>query len=227
MAERPRATLNCLLVRNSQWPAAKPRLSRSRRRCCSRPMPAAFSRWRRAPRTRRCTGSSRSSAASFRWRASTCRRGSPAPCAPIASRSPSTATSKACSMAAPSRSPAAAAPGSTSASARSTASFTTSAIATASRPMRTACWPAGSTACASAARSSARACSTARATPRRSRWCISWRGCKAGGFTLLDTQFVTDHLKTFGAVEVSRERYHKLLEAALIGEADFAALSRP
>ena len=47
---------------------------------------------------------------------------------------------------------------------------------------------------------------------------------KAGGFNLLDTQFVTDHLKTFGATEVSRRQYHKLLEAALIGEADFAAL---
>ena len=49
---------------------------------------------------------------------------------------------------------------------------------------------------------------------------------RAGGFTLLDTQFVTDHLKTFGAVEVSRRQYHKLLEASLVGEADFAALSR-
>ena len=48
----------------------------------------------------------------------------------------------------------------------------------------------------------------------------------AGGFTLLDTQFVTDHLKTFGAAEVSRRQYHKLLEASLVGEADFAALSR-
>jgi len=47
---------------------------------------------------------------------------------------------------------------------------------------------------------------------------------KAGGFTLLDTQFVTDHLKLFGATEVTRRQYHKLLEAALIGEADFAAL---
>jgi leucyl/phenylalanyl-tRNA--protein transferase len=46
----------------------------------------------------------------------------------------------------------------------------------------------------------------------------------AGGFRLLDTQFVTDHLKTFGAVEVPKQRYHALLEAALIGEADFAAL---
>ncbi len=43
------------------------------------------------------------------------------------------------------------------------------------------------------------------------------------GFHLLDTQFVTDHLKTFGAVEVTRRQYHKLLEAALNGEADFVA----
>jgi leucyl/phenylalanyl-tRNA---protein transferase len=52
---------------------------------------------------------------------------------------------------------------------------------------------------------------------------------KAGGFKLLDTQFVTDHLKTFGAVEVPRRQYHKLLEAALGSDADFGALamSRP
>ena len=49
---------------------------------------------------------------------------------------------------------------------------------------------------------------------------------KATGFTLLDTQFVTDHLRTFGAIEVSRRHYHKLLEGSLIGEADFAAFSR-
>ena len=47
---------------------------------------------------------------------------------------------------------------------------------------------------------------------------------RAGGFKLLDTQFVTDHLKTFGAIEVPRRQYHKLLEAALSGEGDFAAL---
>jgi leucyl/phenylalanyl-tRNA--protein transferase len=47
---------------------------------------------------------------------------------------------------------------------------------------------------------------------------------KAAGFTLLDTQFVTEHLKSFGAVEVPRQRYHRLLEAALIGEAEFAKL---
>jgi leucyl/phenylalanyl-tRNA---protein transferase len=48
---------------------------------------------------------------------------------------------------------------------------------------------------------------------------------KAGGYRLLDTQFVTDHLRTFGAVEVSRPAYHKLLDAALVGEADFGALA--
>jgi len=46
----------------------------------------------------------------------------------------------------------------------------------------------------------------------------------AGGYRLLDTQFVTDHLKSFGAVEVQKQRYHALLEAALEGEGDFAAL---
>lgn len=52
---------------------------------------------------------------------------------------------------------------------------------------------------------------------------------KAGGYRLLDTQFVTDHLKTFGAVEVPKRNYHRLLEEALHGEADFAVLptSRP
>jgi len=35
---------------------------------------------------------------------------------------------------------------------------------------------------------------------------------------------VTDHLRTFGAIEVPRRQYHRLLEAALAGEGDFAAL---
>ena len=48
---------------------------------------------------------------------------------------------------------------------------------------------------------------------------------KAGRFRLLDTQFVTDHLRRFGATEVSRPAYHKLLDAALVGEGNFAALS--
>ena len=48
---------------------------------------------------------------------------------------------------------------------------------------------------------------------------------KAGHYRLLDTQFVTEHLRTFGAVEVTRPVYHKLLDAALVGEGDFGALA--
>ena len=35
------------------------------------------------------------------------------------------------------------------------------------------------------------------------------------GFTLLDTQFTTDHLKTFGAIDVPKADYAKLLEQAM------------
>ena len=41
------------------------------------------------------------------------------------------------------------------------------------------------------------------------------------GFLLLDTQFTTDHLKRFGAIDVPRDKYEKLLARALIGEATF------
>jgi leucyl/phenylalanyl-tRNA--protein transferase len=47
---------------------------------------------------------------------------------------------------------------------------------------------------------------------------------KAGHYRLLDTQFVTEHLKSFGAVEVPKRRYHRMLEGALAGDADFGAL---
>jgi len=51
-----------------------------------------------------------------------------------------------------------------------------------------------------------------------------------GGFELLDTQYVTEHLKSFGATEIPRRRYTALLDKALQGEpADFMRLtfSRP
>lgn len=48
---------------------------------------------------------------------------------------------------------------------------------------------------------------------------------KAGGFHLLDTQFVTEHLMRFGAREVAREEYHTLLEDALTADADFTAFT--
>jgi leucyl/phenylalanyl-tRNA--protein transferase len=38
---------------------------------------------------------------------------------------------------------------------------------------------------------------------------------RSGGFRLLDTQFMTTHLASLGAIEISRDAYHDLLEHAL------------
>jgi leucyl/phenylalanyl-tRNA--protein transferase len=43
----------------------------------------------------------------------------------------------------------------------------------------------------------------------------------AGGFELLDTQYVTEHLRGFGAAEIPRRRYTALLDKAIKAEADF------
>jgi leucyl/phenylalanyl-tRNA--protein transferase len=44
---------------------------------------------------------------------------------------------------------------------------------------------------------------------------------RRGGYQLLDTQFVTQHLTRFGAVEIPRRDYRKRLEAALSVPAEF------
>ncbi len=49
---------------------------------------------------------------------------------------------------------------------------------------------------------------------------------RVGGFRLLDTQFLTDHLSSFGAEEISKAEYARRLAAALAVEADFAAMDR-
>lgn len=48
---------------------------------------------------------------------------------------------------------------------------------------------------------------------------------RAGGFTLLDCQFVTPHLTRLGAIEISRAEYHRRLAAALSRPARFLALA--
>jgi leucyl/phenylalanyl-tRNA--protein transferase len=47
-----------------------------------------------------------------------------------------------------------------------------------------------------------------------------------GGFTLLDTQFVTDHLRQFGTIELDRMMFQRELESALEKDADFFALPK-
>ena len=49
---------------------------------------------------------------------------------------------------------------------------------------------------------------------------------RVGGFTLLDTQFLTAHLASFGAVEVPRAAYRAQLASAASGAGDFFALDR-
>ena len=47
---------------------------------------------------------------------------------------------------------------------------------------------------------------------------------RAGGYALLDTQFVTDHLVSLGAIEITRSDYHRRLTHALHLDASFFAL---
>jgi leucyl/phenylalanyl-tRNA--protein transferase len=46
---------------------------------------------------------------------------------------------------------------------------------------------------------------------------------RRGGYLLLDTQFVTPHLASLGAIEISRDAYLKLLDEALDAQGDFGA----
>jgi len=49
---------------------------------------------------------------------------------------------------------------------------------------------------------------------------------KVGGYRLLDTQFVTDQLSQFGAIEISRKEYRaRLKEALLVEDSNFYSMS--
>jgi leucyl/phenylalanyl-tRNA--protein transferase len=47
---------------------------------------------------------------------------------------------------------------------------------------------------------------------------------KIGNFTILDTQFITDHLKTFGAYEINQGEFLDILKKALLVEANFFSI---
>ena len=49
---------------------------------------------------------------------------------------------------------------------------------------------------------------------------------RRGGFTLLDTQMVTEHMRQFGAIEVPRAEYERQLAKALAGEGDWGGEGR-
>lgn len=46
----------------------------------------------------------------------------------------------------------------------------------------------------------------------------------AGGYMLLDTQFVTEHLSQFGTIEIPRDAYRARLHLAILEKADFYRL---
>lgn len=48
---------------------------------------------------------------------------------------------------------------------------------------------------------------------------------RAGGYVLLDTQFNTAHLMRFGAQTIPQDVYRERLDSAVLGKADFFALS--
>ena len=115
------------------------------------------------------------------------------------------------------------APGSMTAFAKSIAVYSRTVIAIPSKSTTPTCWWAGFTAFRSAAPFRRKHVYRARDASKIALVHLVAR-LRAGGYRLLDTQYVTEHLKSFGAVEVAKRRYHRLLEDALVGEADFAAL---
>jgi leucyl/phenylalanyl-tRNA---protein transferase len=50
---------------------------------------------------------------------------------------------------------------------------------------------------------------------------------QAAGYVLLDTQFITEHLRQFGAAEINRADYHARLDAALAIETDWSGVDQP
>jgi leucyl/phenylalanyl-tRNA--protein transferase len=50
---------------------------------------------------------------------------------------------------------------------------------------------------------------------------------RAAGFVLFDTQFLTDHLRSLGGIEISRTEYRRRLSDALLVKADLIATPEP
>lgn len=50
---------------------------------------------------------------------------------------------------------------------------------------------------------------------------------RGAGYVLLDTQFITEHLRQFGAAEINRADYRARLDAALAIETDWSEVDQP
>jgi leucyl/phenylalanyl-tRNA--protein transferase len=65
--------------------------------------------------------------------------------------------------------------------------------------------------------------------PNASKLALAWlvARLRLTGFTLFDTQFLTEHLASLGGIEIPRARYSALLRKALETRADITALDAP
>ena len=110
------------------------------------------------------------------------------------------------------------------ASARSITASTSAVIATASRSMTATRWSAAFTACRSARCSSAKACSTARGMPQRSRWCISSRGSRPAAIACSTPSSSPSICGPSAPTKCRGANITGMLDAALKGEGRFDAL---
>lgn len=64
--------------------------------------------------------------------------------------------------------------------------------------------------------------------PNASKICLTYlvARLRRGGYSLLDAQFITPHLESLGAKEISRDEYRHKLEAALMIQGDFTRLDQ-
>ena len=82
-------------------------------------------------------------------------------------------------------------------------------------------WSAGFTASRSAGPFSAKACFPRATDASKIALCHLAARLRKSGFVLLDSQFVTDHLRQFGTEEIDRAAYKSRLAEALKVNADF------
>ena len=194
--------------------AATPECRPSRRRSCSRPMPPASFRWRRVPRTTRSTGSSPRSAASFPLDGlhvshSLRKRDPPAPFdSPHRHRVPRRHRCLRREDAGPQddldqrRHPS-----------RSTASCTRWAAAIRSNAGMASSWSAGFMACGSARAFFGESMFSRETDASKVALVHLVARLNAGGFRLLDAQFMTPHLESLGARTIGRADYHAAARA--------------
>ena len=136
-------------------------------------------------------------------------------CASASSRSAATAPSRRSSSAAPRPARSGRTPGSTTRSSASTRHSSPAVQRTAWSVGATVCWWAACTASRSGRSFFGESMFSREREASKVALVHLVARLRLGGYRLLDTQFLTPHLASFGGVEITRGRYHRLLADAL------------